>query len=230
MPGDYGVITLRGSRSESKHDLGKTKITRQTCCIHQDLSGKPSLPKGCPAFPHSSFSEWEIPPGRNLRGGRDRDETFHLAYQTFLGSSSRLPAAPSMGRNGSAHPGLGCHQILASLLSQVEPEGDVEGARFVNQPQAPGATLIQTLPNPGAGMSPASQGHLAADKSSCSGLFWVSQKAAAPLPPRRSWARRDEMCKWHGVTHRQHPTDLQHPALLAASKAAEGILPTRFRG
>lgn len=155
MPGDYGVITLRGSRSESRHDLGKTKITRQTCCIHQDLSG--SFPSQMSSLSPQLLLRAGVPLSRNLRGGTDRDESFHLAYQTFLGSSpcsSRLPAAPRMGMNGSAHP---CHQILAPFFPRctLEAGGNLEGAGFVNQPQSPSATLIQILPNPAQARSSA---------------------------------------------------------------------------
>lgn len=150
MPADYGVITLRGSRSKREHDLGETKITRQTCCIHQDLSGSfPSQMLRCPAFPHSSFSEHWEPLGRNVRGGRDWDETFRLAYQTFFGSSpcsNRLPAAPRMGINGSAHPELTCHQILASFF-QVHVGDRRESGRSQVCAPAP-ITQCHTDPDP----------------------------------------------------------------------------------
>lgn len=52
----------------------------------------------------------------------------------------------------TAQPTLGWAAIRSWPLfcprCTVDTEGDVEDARFVSQPQAPSATLIQTLPNP----------------------------------------------------------------------------------
>lgn len=125
------------------------------------------------------------PLGRNVRGGRDWDETFRLAYQTFFGSSpcsNRLPAAPRMGINGSAHPELTCHQILASFFqvhvgdrresgrSQVCAPAPITHCHTDPDPAEPSSTQEITRVSPPQELKESetqnNQGHLAPGKTS----------------------------------------------------------------
>lgn len=71
MPADYWVITLSGSSCNREHDLGKTKITRQTRYIHQCVM-KPFCPSAVPAGFSSYLLSGPSETSRAVAGGSER--------------------------------------------------------------------------------------------------------------------------------------------------------------
>lgn len=90
MPADYWVITLSGSSCNREHDLGKTKITRQTHYIHQCVM-KPSCPSTVPAGSSPYLLSGPSETSRAVTWGSERCRDGHL-WGSF---PPHIPKAPT---------------------------------------------------------------------------------------------------------------------------------------